>query len=823
MRPALLRLLKRPSALALLSELSSSSAKLEQLNCIGECARCQLPQKNARQLRSYSSPTNRTSTSQRLHIHEITSIDTKTLSRISSTELQRESSLLLDASKLEYESDVGHPGNIGTRLVDDSNRRLDYDLWKELLRYRKRHYGDSGVIDIWKGISYRADKVQLPVEGRIADYIWQNFVNVGLKNNQFLDELVDYAEKVWSRTGQPWSRFYQAIVGGFLEQGMPVQAVAWHRKLQAFHLRSANDIALVIDQAMTCNPVEPPDWDLFSADAIKLGFRPGLRAFGEICLATTDHRIYDVVISFLLEQGYPLDALYMHEFLVERKDLPSDATLMRTLSVFAKKERDTFSRKVRHRIRKIKTNLDTLQDEFAMSKKAVDLNLTTGHERNSEQDDGNSWIKERAFKDEFGARLFATKALTVDTITNGLQMFGVQAIGPLSLKEMALRAKGPKDILEKMKALRDAGVTIRDCAFTRVLEKLAMDNKDIVLEDLLRSDQHPDVFEDVALQEHFLCSYLMARDWRLYNLTKAILNDVAKDNLDNIQFRVSITASEWSAAADIAGKILLDGNALSEESINYMFNNLLSPRRSGKHPAYKIDPQVDEMAFAIRILKMALKLQSDFNPSYWVELLLRLGKNRHDQWDKIHHLCVWLARHYAVQDSPFLQSLSRSKGVDAETLLAKHRTESRLIFNPRLQMALIAWGFKLELWHLEHEMPDNQGGQVIRWMRGLLLLRELEQMGITIYPSFVRRGCRERLQVLFGAAGLSNRPWNRSIRQRNPFTLSHVLEDMLKVWPSLLTEEEKADVYNNFIDRPLLGRTVRRMEEQLDWLQQPYS
>jgi hypothetical protein len=833
MRPALLRLLKRPSTLSLLNDLNSSAAGIEQLSVIGQCTTCRLPWKYATQYRANSSATKHSATPAKLHFHDIIRPDldhagprhaTEAQDQIT-TEEDRKLQLFLDGEMLEYESDLGHQNTIGSRLLDDPRRSRDFRLWKEVLRYRKRHYGDQGVIDIHNGLMSRIENVQLPHEGDIADFFWQTFIGVGLRNEQFLDDLTSYSEKVGSVTGKRWNAFYPSIVGGFLALGSPVKAVAWHRKLQPFHLSHANDIVLLLDAALSCEPQQPPAGDSFSAEAKTLGFRHGLRAFGEICLATPGHRIFEPLINTLLSRGYLLDALYMSEFLIKQGDLPSDATLIDQLLLSANNEQDNFSRRTRARIRQIRAELESLRDKFSPSSdnsEEVPSIPTQEHKQAPEQPNETALVKEKTFRDEFGARLFATKALSVDTITNGLQMFGVTSIGPLSLKEMAVRADGPKDILEKIKTLRDAGVTIRDCAFSRVLEKLAADNKDIVLEDFLHSDQHPDVLEDVTLQEEFLCSYMIARDWRLYNMTKAILSDIAKDDLDNIQFRALIAAGQWSTAATVVDKIFLDGNVISAFSISYMMNCFLLPRVKGKHPTYAVDRDVDEVYYAERILKMAFKMQTSFSPKYWVELLIRLGTHRHDQWERIRKLCLWLAYHYGAKDSPILQSISRSNGVERDILLAQRRKDSPRIFNPRLQMALVSWGFKLNLWDLkDQDMSDGQSETVLRWVRGLILLRDLDHMGVQMHSSFIRQACRERLQILYGQERYSDRSWNRTFRHHNPFKLSRVLGDILKIWPTLLTEEEINDIHK-FIDRPLTAFQARKLasKHEYEWFEQ---
>lgn len=831
MRPALLRLLKRPSAISLLNDLVSTAAGIERLDVrTGKCANCQIRRSHAKLLPyESSSVSSGAETSVRLQVYDIVGVERRKPSNKTNRQARGQEHinhalrLSLDVEQLEHESSFYAKG--GMRLVDDPARKDDFELWKELLQYRKRQYGHQGILEIWKGVVNRSDNIQLAVEGEMADYIWETFVEAGLADEHLLYDISKYAESLWTRHERRWSRLYQAVVGGLFTKGLPEEAVAWHRKLQAIHLSEPNDIVLVMAQAVSCIPQKPPDWSLYSRETMTLGNGRGVRAFGEICLATEGHQIYETVIPFLLQKGLALDATYMHDFLVKRGDMPRDSNTVQQILDFANTESHTFSQKVRQKIKKIKSstlNEAVLDSLVASEQTEAASNSQQEAESDRPKDKEDDWIKEKTFRDEFGARLFATKALTVDMITNGLQIFGVQAIGPLSLREIALRAEGPKDILEKIQALRKANITIRDCAFTRLVERLALEHKDIVLEDLLHSDQHPDVLEDVTVQESLLCSYLMARDWRLYNLTKAILNEVAKDDMDNIQFRVSLSAKEWSAASDVVDRMYLDSKTLTQQSIDHMFYAVLTPRLPGRLQPYPEDPKIDEVKYAERILKLALRSGTEIDPQYWVELLKRMGMHRHDQWQRIEDLCLWLAQHYVVQeDSPFLHSLSRSSGIDPDTILAKNRTMIRHILNPRMQMALIAWGFKSPLWYKDavHEIHDPvSGGMVILWTRGLLLLRELERLGITIYPSFVRQACRERLQMLFGEL-YSVKRWNRTLRQKNPFSFSRILNDMLTIYPTLFSQEDRVDLHK-LVDRPLQGMAAKRMGQQYEWLDQ---
>lgn len=729
----------------------------------------------------------------------------------------------LDRDRLEFESDVGHLKDIGSRLVDDPARRTDFKLWEELLRYRQRHYGDNGVVDIWEGLTQRGEPVDLPVDGASADLFWQSFVQVGLQREHFLTDVANYAEDLWNRTGKRWRKFYEAVVGGFFDRGLPAQAVIWHRRLQEVHLENPNDIARVLDNALSCESQQAPGLSLQTRDATGRTHQ-GLQAFKDICRSTEGHRIYNVVIRRLIQKDRQLDAVRMHEFLVNRQDPPTSLRDIQPLLQFTNRGYRVFTPRLSDDLKRIRQGLLALQEEFTRNVSESAAEEVVAETSPPSESKSEGWVEEKSFKDEFGARLFATRAFTVDMIVGGLQMFGVQAIGPLSLREMALRAKGPRDIMEKINALRQAGIAVRDTAFTRLVEKFASENREVLLQDLLESDQHPDVLEDVRLQESFLCSYYLARDWRQYNLTLTILSNVCKNSgeLHNIHFRKHITAEEWAAASKTVDDLHRMGYTLSPQSIEFMLDRVLTPRVHGRGPQQvSRSTPVDEEAFLIRNLQQVARFSTTkINPSLWLELLKRLGMAAHCRWEELRSLCLWLAtEHYAVRDdSPLLHSVARTRNVPVSKLVAENKAMLRSIFTPQMQMAIVTWGFRMRLRQPNNDSEDGDEGGLIPWTRGLLLLRQLLDAGVDISHAHVRRACRQRLAVLFGRPRYSTRRWNRLLRRENRYDVRRVVHDMIAAWdPMLFNGREKYDLAG-LVNPASSGMSVRRTGGVRRWV-----
>ncbi|PYH40759.1 uncharacterized protein BP01DRAFT_350656 [Aspergillus saccharolyticus JOP 1030-1] len=821
MRPALLRLLKRPSALSVLDSLISAPAGVEQLElrrdqrclrCFSRSARQKQPTYTVHPENTASSeyPSQSTRRTPSFRIHNIKAPKTQAEHCVESGEQQVAANkglslFRIQTEKLEFESDIGHTRDIGTRLVDDPLYRNDFDLWVELLRYRQRHYGDLGTMVIWEALTDRLDDVQLPVDGDVAEFLWQSFINVGFKRNVVMAELAEYARELWDRSGKRWPKFYESVVGGFIERGMIHEAEAWHRKLRDPHLACPNDILRVLRPGIPVQQSTRAAAGLKSPDA--QGFLPSLSAFRNVCRSIQGHQIYVPTISALLQHGLPAqEMVLMHLFLVGKGDHPRSYREIEPLIHSAEKRGlQSFRQKLRAYV----------NSRFPGETEKVEI-------KDSEIEDSQQDLlhEEKPVKDEIGARIFATDALKFELILSGLKMFGATSIGPQSLRELALRAHGSRDILEKLRLLQEAGVSIGDSVFSRLVRKLATENRGIVLADLLRSDQHPDVLEDARIQESLLLAYYLSHDWRLYNLTLVILGEIVDEGSDmfNIHFRKHMAAGEWALASKVVDELALRGKPLTTRSIDFMIRHALTPRRPGNGPVRTSDrsPKT-EVLFVLRVLQRIIPLGAIVSSRLWIELIKRLGQT--DCWIELRRCCLWLANQYSPsvpQKNTPMDIVSSTSA--AQTGLAPSNSGQdphilRTIFNRQLQEALVHWGFRKRVSSKFYRCNPNQ---LIPWVRGLALLRELERSGVDLQTSCIRRACRHRLAIVFGRNRRSSRPMNRMLRRENPYSLEKVFGDISRVWgvPSLFGGREYIDVFR-LINPPSSKMSYRRTRKTL--------
>lgn len=714
---------------------------------------------------------------------------------VSSPSLPRNTNWLLNPDIIESESDLANTSFLGQKLVDKPEHANDFDLWKELLLYRQRHYGDAGTLNIFRGLFVRGTRVALPTEGATADFLWQSFIDVAIDREKIMWELELYAKSVWRHTGKKWAPFYETVIGRFIASNRHSQALAWHESLKGVHLSKPNDIQCVFRSAMSS--------------------RQGLRTFRAICKMTPGHEIYGSVVPILWKKKLVKDALAMHNFFLQSGDIPQSIHDVEPLLNYTKDygTEPQYSHVIQELVRIGIIN----------SEEAQNLNSKVGSAKNMRSnsndttDANNSNGKKTHMKDEFGARLFATQAFAFELILGGLKMLGVEMIGPLTLRQMALRVENAKQLSQQIQALKSAGISMGQSTFAKVVCQLASRGEDLTLRGLIQSDQHPDVLEDLEIQESLLHHHLVSEDPRQVKVTLAILSILSDEDPHcyNVQFRSALKAGDSRLALSHYEKMKAEDIALSQRSISFLAQ-LLPPRALAKRPL------LDRRSFKALWLQLStyqqlVKSGCYIPPEVWNEGLKRLGMSL--RWTELEKLCLWLADAYSPTSThphpistPLMESNNRDQ-LSASRMASAQRT----IFSPHLIKAIVAWGFMATPSEVQDKPLPNpfnpEAGPLIPWVRGIILLRRLKEKGISVHVPMVRRACRLRLATLFGEPRVSWRKRNRLLRNTNPWTLEETLADIDKAWGAPLFSNLPADL-EALVNPPLGRRPTRRLVPQ---------
>ncbi|KAF2493088.1 hypothetical protein BU16DRAFT_529311 [Lophium mytilinum] len=706
-----------------------------------------------------------------------------------------------DVTDADKGTKVGSSATLSTRprriqlKVDTPEYRLDFDYWVQLLQFQERARGLEGVREIWNGM--RAREIDLPTTGSTAPVLWETFV----KDFDIVEEVITYASGLKMRTGLEYAGLYASCVGHWL----PLKAVAAYK----FHKSLVEKLA----------PKKRSLCDVLPrlAKTARTGHFDILR---KIYLENSERDIYDTFIPTLYQRD-KTRAQEWHNFLVVHKDLPSrslaGSPMVEELSVYRSISLQQTPARNRSRDELVMPP-DSIIDRFspdrlrgAQSQKPV-----FNREIMSRLLGESHHVKpKKEFDDSFCARLFATRAFSPASVIKGLGMFGIEAIGPLALREMGLRTHPLNEMPLRFKELKEAGVTIGRSVFSKAVEKFTAQNRLDLVRELLESDQHPDVLEDTKLQEELLFFFISKEDWKQVHRTLAILTIFhANPNAEswNLMLRAHSKNTSGSGVDRILKDMHANGVEVSHLSLNHLHANILRRRNPSKRPVYRYGDRFDDLRFIARIWLRILQNGGRIEPWRWREILRRFGMTGRIR--ELRRLVLWLAAWYSPRKANQTLSAFSLPTASARapyfvplSVPPSHATHPyQKLFPSSFQEALIEWGFKSGLAHnpkRERTISLRKGMHLpakvkpIRWTDGLEILVELREQGVFVTDSTVKKAIQTRIVILYGP-NVSNRKENRVARKNNPWMWQDMIRRAEEVWGKRLfqwpgREEEESE------------------------------
>lgn len=681
--------------------------------------------------------------------------------------------------ELWFQSDVNddNPAT-SVRLVDYPEHRANFHLWIALLEFRQRVDGSQGIASIWRGIIGR--RIHLPVDGPQAETLWRAFTALGLEDPPVLWQVYRYANKLYAQTGTRWPGLYKTVVGHFLPSD-PKKGWKWHRLLEKPHRPRPDDLDFIFNQALQSEMA--------------------LRVFRRIYLELDVRTLYDSIITRLCDLGLYSTAQKWHKTLMKMQDLPSSSTVVEPLIQHLSLDGQSIDVN-----RVIRSLIDAAVPLTVSTSKALRDNRVISREIMSLMLGRTHLIAPKHFKDEFWARLFATKALSVSTVLNGLRVLGFETIGPLSMREIGLRDATPRAVALRMDLLENLGISIGKSVFSILVRKFALEDKAKMLSDLLSSDKHPDVFEDFVLQQSLLASYLKTQNRPQYDITMAALTAYAEGHgavrTWNLVLQSHLRERNFQAAAKTLEDMRIERVLVTTRSCRLMRSQILRYRKRGKRPVSH-PGHYDDLELLINLWQGILRSGRPVRPIAWREVLRRLGQT--NRLDEVEKLALWLTAWYSPQGSenararlsPFLSFARRGHNDPVpEDLPPPHpRHPYSIIFSTLQQEAIVAWGFR----NIGVNAPKKEHRE---WTWGLRLLSKLRNRGVVVHISTVRRVLQQRLTILYGPGRSAVRA-NRLARAKNPFSLEAVLAQTSAIWGPSIQEMSQESL--------LVGRRGRRV------------
>ena len=658
----------------------------------------------------------------------------------------------------EYESNVHLPASQGPRLLDHSQYALDFELWLELILYRRRLHGVQGPKPLWRLI--RGRSVELPTEGAVAGRLWTTIVQMALVSPITLPSVVRYAVDLQLKTNRYWRHLYITVMRYLIVHS---SRQVYRRAFYYYHNKLYERFPPTVGHFL----------ELFDlVDRNRRSSNVNQRKLRRVYADLPYRSLYSSVMRRLHKHQDFEAAAHWHNLMVAKKDVPFDLQIYRPvfqyMILYGKREMLTT---MVDKMIKAEVPLPSFIKHrlpiSPSSQELIDKRLAEVH-----------GIKPSSISDGFCARMFATALFSVDTVIYLLRVAGARSIGSLSLREIAVRENcEPSAVMSRIKQLKGFGITLENSTYCTLVSRLALEENATLLENVVRCDLHPEAFDDKDLQESLLVVYHANGDQLQIDRTLAILMVTCPEkNLAtahwNVQLRLRLKQRDIPAVGRILQAMYTSGIIVETKSSSYVRGCLLTRRAIGKRPLYVYDLPV-----IINIWQNVLKSGGIVPAHAWIEILRRLGMT--GQLEEYEKLALWLAGYYSSTAGSALRLLPGSqmvmKGFTRRLLHVPTRLATRMgqhplkvLFPARVQQAIVAWGFQ----------HARIGGTNWRW--GLQLLLKLKQLGVCVERVNVARACRIRLGILFGSREPS-KIINRRLRDGNTASLEQYLREIEKI------------------------------------------
>jgi hypothetical protein len=681
--------------------------------------------------------------------------------------------------EVEFQSNLDLQIGDTQKLVDDPRFSDDLTLWAYLLDFRKRRYGDAGVAMFWAAVRKRG--LLLPTEGSIANTIWPIFLQAEFEDKQMRYDICRYADELYDNSGEHWSKLYAYIMQHIILKEEQGSIVPWHERLIERH------------------PPGPAVFSKLVRNIVLMGGDLGaLKLLYKTKFYNTHktYKTYGKIVPVLLAREDFHTAMQWHFFLVSRGDYPLNQKVVEPLI-------HHFAIYDPSKARRLKTSLVSAGVPFADSiSDGLEGSETISREMMNLVHGKAFGIEPKKYSDRLGARWFATNWISLDLAINTIHALGVQGIGPLSLQAIALREADSLGVIRRIDQLKQLGISIGNSVFSKAVESFARDGEVEYLQGLLRSDQHPDSYEDRQLQEDLLAAYARAEDWAQYRLTAAIRVVGSRSSLVeryNIIQQANIFRGDRTAIFKMLEEMRVQRIPIAQKTIRHIVRHFLPTRRKGHAP----DPRrknLDDLQTAISILMTMMKFGSSVPATSWREVIRRLGMS--GRLDDLEKLCLWLAAWYnpssTLRSQP-VKSLSPALPIESPHLAPTQVPTShslhplRILFSNSLQRAIVEWGFKHEplrqpfqsavVLEKSDTFNDLAEQSAYHYTRGVKLLRQLQDEEVYIDVAQIRRALRNRFAILYNP-GKSRVVRNERLRQQNVSTQEDMVVQLNKAWGS---------------------------------------
>ncbi|KAF2439004.1 hypothetical protein P171DRAFT_436371 [Karstenula rhodostoma CBS 690.94] len=675
------------------------------------------------------------------------------------------------------------------------------------LQEAERRKGRDGILKEW--VLRTRLGFDLPTDDTPdAEFLWGTFV----KDPRVVVELLAYAAHLRTRTGHVYPRLYELCIVHWLpNKKHSRQALVYHhfmrRELQLEQL-PLQHLARVTKGRLT-----PAMYDTLL----------------EIYKDSSETNLYDEVVPAL--RHFPAWALAWHAACILKGDLPSPEVAASPM-VRAFIAHNATSSNPAVRVNAAVAGSLGINDEMDQAL----LRRLRGQDAAPVR-----------FEDAFCARMFATRAVPPESVIRGLALVGVNEIGPLAVRAMASRTDPISELPQRFEQLRASGIALQGCVFSLALENFAEKKQHLLVQSMLESDQHPEVYDDAELQTELLDHYMEQQDWEQAHRTLAILSLFHHERATrawNLLLQSHIERCAPTGIVQTLQSMAQYKIAVDPTSIIKLKTDVLLSRQRGHRPVKRTRrtavtsdrPRTfDDLRFVARVYLFILEREMAYIPPMaWREIVRRFGMacRLRELRRLIHWLCCWYAPRFegplnTVREPVFLdpaierlrasvskkamESRPSAPGGQVEGQAHKNHPLQQL-FSDSFKQGLVVWGFKARLLPnapIEQSLfPGSEGrgsqgkkrhrrrlreaGMVHRldWDIGLKMLMELRDLGMYVSSRPVVKALQGMFINFFGR-GQSRKKHNRMMAAANTTRYVEYVRRVNEIWGKPLFTEPR--------------------------------
>lgn len=705
---------------------------------------------------------------------------------------------VIGAGLKEHRSSFAKISNNLSLETDRDNRDA---FWLRHLQNEYRIHSKEGLRATWSSLKDSGDK--LPMQGSIANDIWHLF----LHDETLHEELFQYAVEVKSRSGILFDRLYEFLMQRVLamnrkdRQSHTQLIMKWHQRfLDHYFIRPG-----ALNELVTWAKCSKSNLEIFQS-IYRRGF------------CSPRQGVYDQIVPFLCKVKELKLALDWHFFLLARRDLPQNPGFLQS----AFENHPTMEQTLLDFGNVDPTDVSALGStakvtSFISQKESQVFNPTSLS--NIRDDEFTAAVEKMDDKprhaplsDEFCARLFATHGIPVPSVVRYLQMFGHGNLGPLAMREMLTRAKDMEQVHDFLDVLKDANIVIGIGLYLRVVQHFVCQGDFELLQNLVHSDLHPDVIQDLHTQETLLKHYVLTKQTVSARRTIEILRILKQSDPDRAYAQSPSGADNKSRLRSMIMhfeayrrdgnlsllQIMLDDQLSEGYSLTRQLSSQLTLMISTILPKenHESSPARNSKTFVGNTILRIRKAGRGVTDKLWIRCIAQHGMLL-DLNTVFRLVSSFVREHYT---KPILAETHNLFGLQAQrsttalegllTNLPEH--DSR---NPSHQYRLhetlaniVFWGFKSALPRLTSTVQYHSNAAEVH-LSGLRFLSELSLAGFSPDRATIASAVNRRLVILYGPVD-PTRHINQTNRRRNDFTLEELLVAIEEIWvgPRLFPE-----------------------------------